>query len=45
LGHDQDRQHVSLDPFQKEVLDDAGLVAIEQAELNDFLDFRTEYSA
>jgi cephalosporin hydroxylase len=38
------RQHLALDPFQKEVWDDTGLVLVEQAGLEGYLEFRSQYS-
>lgn len=38
-------QHTALDPFQKEVWDDAGLQAVERAGLSGYLDFRPEFSS
>ena len=45
LGRPGTLQHTALDPFQTSVWDDAGLRAIEQAELSAHLDFRSEYSS
>jgi predicted O-methyltransferase YrrM len=45
LGHVPARQHIVLDPFQKEVWDDAGLLAVEKAGLTGYTDFRSSFSA
>ncbi|MFN3410424.1 MAG: class I SAM-dependent methyltransferase [Limisphaerales bacterium] len=39
------RQHVALDPFQQTVWDDAGLMAVENAGLAGYLDFRPGFSS
>jgi len=39
------RQHMALDPFQKEAWDDSGLLAVERAGLSDYLDFHPEFSS
>ncbi len=39
------RQHVAVDPFQSEVWDDTGLLAMERAGLSDYLDFRADLSS
>ena len=38
------RQHLAVDPFQTSVWDDAGLLQIDRAGLESFLDFRGTYS-
>jgi hypothetical protein len=43
-GEQANRQHVALDPFQSSIWDDAGLLQIERAGLEQFLDFRSVYS-
>ncbi|HEY6167685.1 MAG TPA: class I SAM-dependent methyltransferase [Verrucomicrobiae bacterium] len=45
LGHAPAAQHLALDPFQKQVWDDAGLLAVETSGLSGFLDFRSAFSA
>ncbi len=40
-----DHQHIALDPFQKQVWDDAGLEVVEKAGLSGYLDFRPEFSS
>jgi hypothetical protein len=45
LGHPPTRQHMALDPFQQSVWDDCGLLAIEQADLIGYLDFRSTFSS
>ena len=45
LGHAPAGQHVALDPFQKQVWDDAGLVAVEKGGLAGYLDFRSAFSS
>lgn len=39
------RQHVALDPFQTETWDDSGLVALEEAGLLGYVDFRPAFSS
>jgi predicted O-methyltransferase YrrM len=39
------RQHTALDPFQSEVWDEAGLLAVERAGLSEYLDFRPAFSS
>jgi hypothetical protein len=43
-GKPPGRQHLAIDPFQKSVWDDAGIVQVERAKLEPFLDFRGAYS-
>ena len=45
LGAAPSHQHVALDPFQKQVWDDTGLMAVERAELTGFVDFRPAFSS
>ena len=45
LGSTPAGQHTALDPFQNDVWDDAGLLAIERAGLLPFFDFRPEKSS
>lgn len=45
LGHEPISQHVALDPFQSQVWDDAGLLAVEKSGLSGFLDFRSAFSS
>lgn len=45
LGHAPAAQHTILDPFQAKDWDDAALVAIEQAGLSGYVDFRSERSS
>ena len=45
LGHQADRQHVAIDPFQHSVWDDSGLQNVEHAGLIGFIDFRPQLSA
>jgi cephalosporin hydroxylase len=44
LGHSPARQHIAIDPFQKTVWDDCGLLMAEQAGLSAYLDFRSAFS-
>jgi cephalosporin hydroxylase len=45
LGHQPERQHVLIDPFQKTTWDSCGLMALERAGLSAFADFRAQPSA
>jgi cephalosporin hydroxylase len=45
LGRPPEGQHTVIDPFQTTVWDYCGLMAIEQAGLTGYLDFREAYSA
>lgn len=45
LGRDPQKQHVAIDPYQKTVWDDCGLLALERAGLSSYLDFRPGFSA
>jgi hypothetical protein len=38
------KQHVAIDPFQHTVWDDAGVLAIENAGLSEYFDFRGDFS-
>lgn len=44
LGYAPKRQHTALDPFQASVWDDAGVLIIERAGLQGYLDFRAASS-
>ena len=44
LGFAPQRQHMALDPFQSSVWDDSGLLGIERAGLQGYLDFRPAFS-
>jgi cephalosporin hydroxylase len=39
------KQHVAIDPFQRKVWDDSGLLSVERAGLADYLDFRPAFSS
>ena len=39
------KQHTAVDPFQKQVWDDAGLLALEQAELAGYVSFQPYFSS
>jgi len=45
MGRQAGRQHMALDPYQKEAWDDSGLLAIERAGLSEYLDFRPQLSS
>jgi cephalosporin hydroxylase len=40
LGREPKRQHIAIDPYERQVWDDCGLVATERASLFHYLDFR-----
>lgn len=44
IGHLPEKQHIAIDPFQKSVWDDAGLMHVKMENLEDWLDFYEEYS-
>ncbi|HEY6329613.1 MAG TPA: class I SAM-dependent methyltransferase [Blastocatellia bacterium] len=44
MGVTPSRQHLALDPYQKQVWDDTGLMAVEQAGLDGYLEFRSAFS-
>jgi predicted O-methyltransferase YrrM len=44
LGSPARRQHVAIDPFQKQVWDDTGLLALDKAGLSGYVDFRASFS-
>jgi predicted O-methyltransferase YrrM len=43
-GH-ASKQHTAVDPFQQQVWDDAGLLALERAELADYVSFQPYFSS
>ena len=45
IGNEPDHQHMALDPFQHQVWDDVGLLAMEKAGLRKFLDFQPTFSS
>ena len=45
LGHAPRGQHVALDPYQEEVWDSCGLLALGRAGLFEYVDFRPAYSS
>lgn len=45
LGRDPAGQHTAIDPFQASQWDDAGLMALEEAGLRGYLDFRQDLSS
>jgi len=45
LGHEPAKQHIAIDPFQaRHWYDEAGVYAVERADLTDYLDARFEFS-
>lgn len=45
LGHEANKQHTAIDPFQPyRLFDEAGVYAVERAGLNGYLDYHPEYS-
>lgn len=45
IGRTPTKQHTSIDPFQDTIWDNCGLVHIERAGLNEYLDFRPAISS
>ncbi len=45
FGAAHDNQHIAIDPFQTQVWDDAGLLAVERAGLSGYMNFRQSYSS